>query len=60
MRAEHPERMLEIAVKGMLPKNKLARTMLKDLKVFVGSEHTHQAQQPVEWDLSKICRENNQ
>lgn len=43
---EHPERVLEIAVKGMLPKNPLGRAMFKKMKVFAGSEHTHQAQQP--------------
>jgi len=41
-----PERVLEIAVKGMLPKNRLGRRMLKKLKVYAGSEHSHQAQQP--------------
>ena len=43
---EHPERVLELAVKGMLPKNPLGRAMLKKMKVFAGSEHKHQAQQP--------------
>ena len=43
---EHPERVLELAVKGMLPKNSLGRAMFKKMKVFAGSEHTHQAQQP--------------
>ena len=43
---DHPERVLELAVKGMLPKGPLGRAMLKKMKVFVGSEHTHQAQQP--------------
>lgn len=42
-----PERILREAVRRMLPKNKLARQMLKKLKLFVGPEHTHQAQQPV-------------
>ena len=43
---EHPERVLELAVKGMLPKNSLGRAMIKKMKVFAGSEHTHHAQQP--------------
>jgi len=43
---EHPERVLELAVKGMLPKNALGRAMFKKMKIFAGSEHTHQAQQP--------------
>ena len=46
MRAEHPERMLEIAVKGMLPKNPLGRAMFRKLKVYAGPEHPHTAQQP--------------
>ncbi len=43
---EHPERAIEIAVKGMLPKNPLGRAMFRKLHVFGGSEHPHQAQQP--------------
>ena len=42
-----PERVLELAVKGMLPRNSLGRQMLKKLKVVCGTEHPHQAQQPV-------------
>ncbi len=42
----HPTRAIEKAVKGMLPKNKLGRAMFKKLKVYAGSEHDHQAQQP--------------
>lgn len=41
-----PERALYYAVKGMLPKNRLARAQMKKLKVYAGSEHPHQAQQP--------------
>jgi large subunit ribosomal protein L13 len=41
-----PERVLETAVKGMLPRNPLGRAMLKKLRVFAGPEHKHQAQQP--------------
>ncbi len=41
-----PERALEHAVKGMLPKNRLGRAMFKKLKVYAGTEHQHQAQQP--------------
>jgi large subunit ribosomal protein L13 len=41
-----PERVLELAVKGMLPKNPLGRSMLKKLKVYRGGEHPHAAQQP--------------
>lgn len=51
MRARHPERLIELAVKGMLPKNSLGRQQLKKLKVYAGSEHPHQAQQPVQLEL---------
>jgi len=42
----HPERVIQLAVKGMLPKNKLGRQMLKKLKVYTDSEHPHGAQRP--------------
>jgi large subunit ribosomal protein L13 len=45
--AEHPERMLREAVRGMLPKNRLARRLVTKLKVYRGQEHPHAAQQPV-------------
>jgi large subunit ribosomal protein L13 len=51
LRAKNPQRMIELAVKGMLPKNSLGRQQFKKLKVYAGSEHPHQAQQPVEWEL---------
>ncbi len=41
-----PERVIEMAVKGMLPKNKLGSAMYKKMKVYAGPEHNHQAQQP--------------
>lgn len=44
--AQKPERLIEIAVKGMLPKNKLGRAMFKKLKVYGGVDHPHQAQHP--------------
>lgn len=46
-----PERVLEIAIKGMLPKGPLGRQMYRKLKVFAGSTHPHAAQQPVVLDL---------
>jgi large subunit ribosomal protein L13 len=46
LRQTHPERIIETAVKGMLPKNPLGRAMFKKLKIYKGSEHGHQAQQP--------------
>ncbi len=46
MRQEHPERIIEAAVKGMLPKGPLGRDMYRKLKVYAGTEHKHEAQQP--------------
>lgn len=46
VREKFPERIIEAAVKGMLPKNKLAAERMKRLRVFAGSEHTHAAQNP--------------
>ena len=51
MISTHPERIITHAVKGMLPKNKLNRKILKKLKVYAGSQHRHQAQKP---ELLKI------
>ena len=47
MRADRPVRMVELAVAGMLPKNKLGKHMVTKLKVYAGPKHPHQAQQPV-------------
>ena len=44
--AKAPERVIELAVKGMLPKNPLGREMYRKLKVYAGPEHNHHAQQP--------------
>jgi large subunit ribosomal protein L13 len=46
MHEEHPERLLQIAVKRMLPKNKLGRNMLTKLKIYRGDQHPHAAQAP--------------
>ena len=51
MRAKRPEFIVMHAVKGMLPKNRLARTMLTKLRVFAGPQHTHEAQNPVKYTL---------
>ena len=48
---EHPERVLEFAVKGMLPKNTLGRAMFRKLHVFAGGKHPHAAQQPKALEL---------
>jgi large subunit ribosomal protein L13 len=46
MRERHPEFIIEHAVKGMLPKNRIAAKMLRKLRVFKGAEHTHEANNP--------------
>jgi len=46
LQAKAPERIIELAVKGMLPKGPLGREMYRKLKVYAGAEHNHQAQQP--------------
>jgi len=46
-----PELIIESAVKGMMPKNKLSRAMMSKLKIYAGSEHPHGAQQPVKLDI---------
>ncbi|TNV19926.1 50S ribosomal protein L13 [Buttiauxella sp. B2] len=51
MIARHPERVIEIAVKGMLPKGPLGRAMFRKLKVYAGTEHNHAAQQPQVLDI---------
>ena len=51
MRQKHPERLVEFAVKGMLPKGRLGRQMYKKLYVYAGTEHPHQAQKPETLEL---------
>jgi large subunit ribosomal protein L13 len=51
MRARKPEKVVELAVRRMLPKNRLGRQMLKKLKVYSGPEHEHQAQKPEKIEL---------
>ncbi len=51
LRDSHPERIIERAVKGMLPRNPLGRAMFKKLKVYAGAEHPHSAQQPQTLEL---------
>ena len=51
MRRSHPERIVEKAVWGMLPKNRLGRAIIKHLKVYRGPEHPHEAQQPKELNI---------
>ena len=52
-----PERAVEKAVRGMLPKNTLGRTQLKKLKVYAGGEHPHQAQQPTVFEITQVAQQ---
>jgi len=51
LRRTYPERIIENAVKGMLPKNKLGRATMKHLKIYAGPDHPHSAQQPKPLDI---------
>ena len=55
--AKHPERVIEKAVKGMLPKNSLGRNMLRKLKVYAGPDHPHQAQQPTPFTIKQVAQQ---
>jgi len=52
VRAKQPERLIESAVRGMLPKNRLGRVQFKKLKVYQGGKHPHEAQQPSSLELT--------
>ncbi|MCB1055403.1 MAG: 50S ribosomal protein L13 [Acidobacteria bacterium] len=54
LRARFPERMIEKAVWGMLPKNRLGRRQLRKLKVYAGAEHPHAAQKPESFDIATV------
>jgi large subunit ribosomal protein L13 len=54
--ATRPERVVEKAVRGMLPKNSLGRQMLRKLKVYRGPDHPHQAQQPVPFEITQVAQ----
>jgi len=53
---KHPERVVEKAVKGMLPKNTLGRKTLTKLKVYAGPDHPHQAQQPQPYEIRQVSQ----
>lgn len=53
---KRPELAVELAVKGMLPHNKLSRRLIKKLKVYAGAEHPHAAQQPVPFEIKQIAQ----
>jgi large subunit ribosomal protein L13 len=52
----HPERVIELAVRGMLPKNTLGRAQLKKLKVYAGPEHPHAAQKPQPVEIKQVSQ----
>jgi large subunit ribosomal protein L13 len=54
--AKHPERAVEKAIKGMLPKNKLGRAMFGKVKVYAGATHPHAAQQPVPFEITQVSQ----
>ncbi len=54
--ATHPERAVEKAIRGMLPKNSLGRQMLRKLKVYAGPEHPHSAQKPQTYTISQVAQ----
>jgi len=54
----HPERVIELAVRGMMPKNKLGKAMAKKLKVYGDAEHPHLAQQPRPYELTSRSNQN--
>lgn len=54
MLKNHPERLIEKAVKGMLPKNTLGRQLYRNLKVYKGADHKHEAQQPTSLNLDTL------
>ncbi|TDB91299.1 50S ribosomal protein L13 [Actinomadura sp. KC216] len=53
---KHPERAVEKAIKGMLPKNSLGRKMFGKVKVYAGPDHPHQAQKPVPFEITQISQ----
>jgi large subunit ribosomal protein L13 len=53
----HPEKAVEKAVRGMLPKNTLGRQMLRKLKVYAGPEHPHRAQQPQPYEITQVAQQ---
>ena len=54
---KHPERAIEKAVRGMLPKSSLARQQITKLKVYAGSEHPHAAQQPKPFEITQVAQQ---
>ncbi|HHW84234.1 MAG TPA: 50S ribosomal protein L13 [Actinomycetales bacterium] len=57
MLSKRPERLVEKAIAGMLPKNTLGRTQLKKLKVYAGPNHPHAAQQPESFEITQVAQQ---
>ena len=53
---KHPDRVVEKAIVGMLPKNRLGRQIQRKLRVYVGPEHPHKAQQPVPYEIKQVSQ----
>jgi large subunit ribosomal protein L13 len=53
---KHPDRLVEKAITGMLPKNRLGRAMAKKLKVYAGPDHPHAAQQPAAFEITQVAQ----
>jgi large subunit ribosomal protein L13 len=53
---KHPDRLVEKAIKGMLPKNRLGRAMAKKLKVYAGPDHPHIAQKPAAFEITQVAQ----
>ncbi len=56
MLEKQPDRLVEKAIKGMLPKNRLGRAMGKKLKVYAGPEHPHAAQKPTPYEIHQVAQ----
>ena len=56
MLESHPDRVVEKAIKGMLPKNKLGNAIASKLKVYAGAEHPHAAQQPQPFEITQVAQ----
>ena len=56
LRSQRPERIVEKAIKGMIPKNTLGRQVLSKLKVYSGDQHPHAAQQPVPFEITQVAQ----
>ncbi|NEE25294.1 50S ribosomal protein L13, partial [Streptomyces sp. SID7982] len=54
--AKNPEKAVEKAIKGMIPKNTLGRQVLSKLKVYAGDQHPHAAQQPVPFEITQVAQ----